>query len=357
MLQVVLLVGFLPAGEAGRVIDPTQEDVAAAIREGMELTVRNRFEQADSLFHRLIQKYPDQPFGYFYVAANLQAWMLDEEDFSRSGLFQLYLNRVLVRCDSLEKIDPNNGWLAFYRGSAHLYKGFLNSKLGHWWGAYREARKGVKELERVLAKDSTLYDALLGIGSYKYWKSAKSGVLRFLPLIADEREEGLRLVEKAIERGHFVYWVGRDQLAWMLIDSKQWERALALAKENHQQIPESRFFLWTLSEALARSGKYREALPVYRQLLESIRADGPKNHFNELHCLTKMAEINLALSRYREADSLARAGLALPLRSAVSRRAKGRLKKLRKVLKVCAPFLAGRQKNAPVEEASVLPER
>ena len=345
------------AGPFGRLVDPTRTDIAAAIRRGMDLTVRNQFEQADSLFHRLIQKYPDQPFGYFYVAANLQAWMLDEEDFSRAGLFELYLNRTLARCDSLDKLGPSNGWIAFYRGSAHLYKSFLNSKLGHWWRAYREARKGVRELERALERDSTLYDALLGIGSYKYWKSAKSGVLRFLPLIADEREEGIRLVEKAINRGHFVYWVGRDQLAWMLIDSKQWDRAVALARENHRQIPESRFFLWTLAEALERSGQYREALAAFEQLLASIRASGPTNHFNELHCLTKMAEMNLALAQYRRADSLAHAGLQLPLRGTVSHRVKSRLKQLRKIIRLCEPHLTRVKKHSAIEKAGVLPEK
>ncbi|NOX36161.1 MAG: hypothetical protein GXO78_01370 [Calditrichaeota bacterium] len=270
---------------------PDHPPIATRIEQGMYLTIMNQFAEADSVFQGLIRDYPDRPFGYFYRGANLQAWMVDHEDYSRMEAFQYWMDRCVAVVDSLEQLQQATAWDYFYKGSAYLYQSFLNGKQRQWWQAYRNSRQGVHLLEKALALDSTLFDAYLGIGSYKFWKSKKAGILTWLPFLKNEADLGLELVRLAIEKGRFVKWIGRDQLTWMLLEHGQLEEALELARGNVAQFPESRFFNWTLARVYEKAGLYREARQVYEWLLSQIRQLPETNHYNEVVILARLVDL------------------------------------------------------------------
>lgn len=315
---------------------PDRNPLKGVIIHGIDLTLNNRFADAADLFRELIGQYPRHPIGYFYVGATLQAAMLDAEDYTRAPEFYRYMETTIRYADSLEIRDPQNAWLYFYEGSAYLYRSFMRSKEGNWFGAYKDAVKGVGRLENALQRDSTLYDAYLGVGSYKYWKSAKANFLRWLPLVKDEREAGIRMVEKAIRKGLFVRWMGRDQLCWILMDKKEYTRALRLAQENLAAYPHSRFFKWTLAEIARRAGRPDLSYPLYRQLLREVRQIPQNNHFNELECLREMAQMDFERGDYNGAFRKANEALRLPLTPQIRKRARNRLKALLKIRKRAA---------------------
>ncbi len=270
---------------------PDHPAIASRIEQGMYRTILNRFAEADSLYQGLIRDYPDRPFGYFYRGANLQAWMVDREDYSRMQAFQYWMDRCVAVVDSLERLQQATAWDYFYKGSAYLYRSFLNGKHRRWWQAYRNSRQGVQFLEKALVRDSTLFDAYLGIGSYKFWKSKKAGILTWLPFLKNEAELGLELVRLAIEKGRFVKWIGRDQLTWMLLEHGKLEEALKLARQNVAQFPQSRFFNWTLARVYEKSGHYMEARQVYEWLLSQVRQLPETNHYNEVVILARLVDL------------------------------------------------------------------
>ncbi len=292
---LLLLVGFA----RGELPSPDHPDPASRILAGIELTIINRFQQADSVFQGLIRDFPDRPWGYFYRGANLQAWMVDHEDYSRMKAFHFWMERCIAIVDSLERIKQATAWDYFYQGSAYLYRSFLEGKQRRWWPAYRHSLQGVKRLEKALELDSTLFDAYLGIGSYKFWKSKKAGILTRLPILKNETAVGIALVRRALEKGRFVTWIGRDQLAWILMENGQLQEALAIARENFERFPQSRFFGWTLARVYEKTGHLAEARQLYQWLLEQIRRLPENNHYNEVILLIKLAE--LACKRGEEA--------------------------------------------------------
>jgi len=314
-------------------INPAYEPLKSKILKGIELTINNQFDDAQKLYHSLIQEYPGHPLGYFYKGAALQAKMLDAEDYSEKQIFYSLMKKAIDISDSLKKLGKEDTWINFYQGSAYLYCSFMKAKEGKWFSAYSDARRGVKRLERAIAIDGNCYDAYLGIGSFKFWKSAKAGFLLWLPIISDEREEGIEMVRQAIQKGLFVYWIGRDQLSWILMNAGQKEEAFQIALENYRNFPQSRFFKWTLVEMAYRNNEFDICYPLYLDLLKAVRSLPGNNHYNELECLLKLADIELKRKDWKKANRWVTEALNLPLSPEIRKRAKKKLERLLKIKK------------------------
>jgi tetratricopeptide (TPR) repeat protein len=308
-------------------MNPQEEPVKNLVLRGVDFTFNNRFVEAEQLFDQLIEQYPQHPVGYFYKAATVQAEMLDAEDYRQEKLFFELAGRTIQLADSLQKTAQDDSWISFYKGSAFLYRSFMKMKMGSWLSAYKDASRGVKILETVVSQDSLLYDAYLGIGSFKYWKSTKAEFLLWLPFISDQREQGISMIYQAIEKGDFVSYVGRDQLVWILMDKKDYAQAFKLAQQNYQAYPDSRFFKWTLAAAALHSQQWELSLQLYQELLQQVQRLPENNHLNEIECLVKMAEIAANNQQWQEVYHLADRALRFNLEESVRKRAKNKLHK------------------------------
>ncbi len=251
----------------------------STLREIIVSIMNNEFSRGDSLVRELIQRYPDRPWGYFYRGAILQAQMIDRNALTDTSAFWEAMDRCIGVVETREREGKATAMDLFFKGSAYYYMAFHHMKLGHWWQAYRNTRKGVHILEQAVQQDSSLWDAYLGIGAYKFWKSQKAGLLRFLLFIKNEKAKGLAMVRQAVQRSHLVPELARDQLVYMLMDDGQVEEAWQLAQKNLQLFPHSRFFLWTYAKASFKARKWKEAYKAYRYLWQYIQhhADQKRN--------------------------------------------------------------------------------
>jgi len=268
----------------------------STLRKIIVSIINNEFNRGDSLVRELIQQYPDRPWGYFYRGAILQAQMIDRNALRDTSAFWEAMNRCIRVVEAREQAGKATAMDLFFKGSAYYYMAFHHMKLGHWWQAYRNTRKGVHILEHAIQQDSSLWDAYLGIGAYKFWKSQKAGLLRFLLFIKNEKEKGLDMVRHAVQRGHLVPELARDQLVYMLMDDGQAEEAWQLAQKNLQLFPHSRFFLWTYAKASFKARKWKEAFRAYQDLWEYIHHNANQKR-NLGHVLIRLARCACELGK------------------------------------------------------------
>ncbi|MFQ5583424.1 MAG: tetratricopeptide repeat protein, partial [Calditrichia bacterium] len=320
--------------------NPLGPEVEDRIMDGIEFTILNKFDEAEKIYRELTTQYPEEPMGYFYLAAVIQSEMLDREDYSRQAEFEGMIKTCIDKSVNLQKKRKGDPYLLFYEASAYLYRSFMQSKQGKWWPAYRSASRGANRLTKVLKADSSFYDAFLGIGSFKYWKSSKTKFVRWIPFIPDEREKGIRMVKKAVEKGAYVRFIARDQLAWILLDAGRTGEALQCARENYRLYPQSRFFRWTLVNIYDKAGDMENAYNLYQKLLVELRAMPENNHYNEIGCLLRMAEIDFARGNIAGANTLATEIMSLKLDSNIRKRARNKLKKALKLKKECEKALS-----------------
>ncbi|MDZ7337262.1 MAG: hypothetical protein ONB30_01840 [candidate division KSB1 bacterium] len=308
----------------------------ALVRRGIAFTVIHHYQQAQACFDSLATAFPTDPAGPFFQAALLHSRMVDYETDEGLGAFAALTDKAIRLASQRIASNPMDAWSHFFRGAAYGYRAFHAAREGRYLAAWQDSQSSIRDLEMAVRLDSSLADAYLGIGTYKYWRGKLLRYLSWLPFVPEEREEGIRLVRTAIEKGRYSRLTGLSDLAWILIDAGRLDGALACAHEGLALTPESRFFLWPLAEAYYRKGDHRKAVHWYEQLLASLLQESENNHYNEIVCRLKLAEAYTALGEEGMARLHAQAMLNLPLDEGIRRRAGKRLARARALLERCS---------------------
>ncbi|MBC7186604.1 MAG: tetratricopeptide repeat protein [Calditrichaeota bacterium] len=304
---------------------------------GIELTVNHHYDEAHSCFDSLANSLPDHPAGPFFKAAVLHSRMLDYESDQAAGEFARFVEEAIASASHCLAQNPSDAWCLFYRGAAYGYRAFHAARQGRYLAAFHDGQLALRDLESAVALDSSLADAYLGIGSYKYWRGKLLRYLSWLPFVPDEREEGIRLIRLAIARGRYSYLTGLNDLAWVLIDAGKYDEAAETARKGLASCPESRFFLWPLAEACFAKQNYPAAVHWYERLLESVLRAPENNHHNEIICRLKLAHAYCALGETDKARMHATAILSLKLEKDIAQRANKKQAMARAILERCVP--------------------
>lgn len=267
----------------------------------MDQTMITEFDSAAATYQKVIDLYPDHLVGYFYQAANLQSRMMDIEGDAWENEFYQWLDKAETIGKQMMENGDKDPWTFFYMGSVYSYKGLYQAKSGSLVQGFVSAKKGLGLLETAVEKDTTLYDAYLGLGSYKYYAGKYYKYLRWLPWISDEREEGMRMIQKSIQGGTFSYWVGVNTFGWIQYDRKEYDDALDCFLKGLQTYPKSRFFLWGAALCHLKLDRFEEAKTIYVDLLEHITSSPWNNGYNEIEARSKLAECYYGLGDYQKA--------------------------------------------------------
>lgn len=276
-----LMVGFINSSPAGvgdklpavpaEVIAPPDPLFDRVVARGIELTFNDHYEESLALFDSLVQAYPNHPAPYFFRSATYQNWMSSY----RFNKFQKEVEENVQTVIDLagkmlkEKDDP---WLHFYIGAAYGYRGFNRFRKHNWLGAYKDAKRGVGNFEKALDLDSTLYDVYLGLGSYYYWRTAKSKFLRILTFwMRDKRELGLRQLRFAIEHGRYAPNEASYVLLTALFNEKDYREAAVILDEIMQRkATPSLTDYYFRGRLMAQSENWPEMEKAFRMILGKI---------------------------------------------------------------------------------------
>ncbi|HEX9934035.1 MAG TPA: tetratricopeptide repeat protein [bacterium] len=268
---------------------PYSKTVDGLIRECMDLNFACQFDSALARARTLEQLLPDESIGYVCRAGVLQSMMIDYATDGWKKEFFQNVNRAIRIGEKRIRERKEPAWNWYCLGSVYLYKGLYQGKTGSLVSGFINAHRGIGYLEKAYKADSTMVDALAGIGSYKYWAGRFYQHLRWLPWIRDERDLGIQMLETAIHRGTFSNYAGLNSLGWIEYDRNQCEYGLALFERGLEKYADSRLFLWGKADCLFRLGRMAEAGFAYERILDSILGDSIPNPINEAECRMKLA--------------------------------------------------------------------
>lgn len=299
LVALVILITFTFAkGQNARVCE-----IDSLIQQGIACSIMHEYDQAEAIFLNMIREKPEHPVGYFFMAATIQSKMMDFETETGEQDFFNYIKLTIRLAKEQQRMQPDSDpSTLFYHGSALCYLAFYESRKGQYLDAVRHGLAGISILKKVVQKNPEFYDAYFGIGSYKYWRSQVTRYLNWLPIFADEREQGIQLVLQAVDKGKFTRFAAMNELIWILIDRDRPEDAYHWAMRGINKFPQSRFFLWGIAKSAYTLGRYSEAINYYQQLLFSITTDSFNNHYNEFICRVHLAQSFEKLERYHEAN-------------------------------------------------------
>ncbi len=251
------------------------------IKQGQAAMLDGNYRAAYEIVARLGRNDVGDPAGYIFRAAVLQAEMIESEE-DLSG------NKLKLLCDSTKELSEaklkdcssaDSALCYLYIGHQYAYRALWEARFGSKFAALRYGFKSRSQYRMGLEVDSTLYDLYLGLGSFHYWKSAKSGILRSLGLFKDEREKGIKEVHLAIDSSLFSREAGRSALIWIMLNEENYDSAIKLSQMMSRKYPEGNSMLWPMAEAYFKKERYDDAAKIYELILNRLLSS-PGNYFN-----------------------------------------------------------------------------
>jgi tetratricopeptide (TPR) repeat protein len=265
--------------------------VHSLVVSGIDFILRQDYDRADSVFNVVMNRYPEQPAGYLYRAAVLQAYTIDFD----VPMEQEKFDSLLIKGrDAAENISFP--WSGYFLGTADGYDAYERVEHGDWFGGVRKGMSSASKFEEIIQKDSSFYDAYIGIGTYDYWRSRKTAFIRWLPFVKDDRELGIKMLITGAEYSEYNRFAAVSALISIYLDAENYIQAEEWSKRGLNSYPENRVFLWGLATALDRQNRAAEAVTAYSTLLENIIITHAPHPYNEIVCRLNLAKSKLALN-------------------------------------------------------------
>ncbi len=297
MIIVALLVAFSFEILAQPSSNQSLHDV---ILQGIDLTLKQDYPTAKALFQSVIDKYPNQPAGYLYLAGTVQAEFSDYEDGFDRRLFDSLLAKSEALADHLIERKDSADWGYYYAGTALSYRAFSESERGNWPSVIIDGMNSAKMFERCLELNPKFYDAMSGLGTYYYWRSKKIEFLSWLPFVTDRKKEGISLLTSVVENGTYDTFEAMNSLILVLTEEARYDEALPITLRALARYPGNRSFLWCLVGIVERV-PHKDTIAIksaVTRLLASVVNAPVRNHYYEAACRLKLAQYAMAEHEY-----------------------------------------------------------
>lgn len=287
------------AAHAQRVPDAALHEL---LRKGIHLSGEQRYSEAMDLYDQAIRRWPAHPAGYMNKAILLMVMSLDFETPVRMPEYLDLLERVEGLAVAMGGQSSTAAEGLYYRGMAKSYIAYYHFRDGeNWLGGLTHGLKATGFLEDCLEKDPKAYDAMTGIGTYKYWKSRNMSFLTWTPLVDDERQAGIDLLRRAERHALYTSQQASNSLIWIHIEEERWSEALRVANAVLRRFPRNRLFLWGLASAAEGASDWALARKAYERIVASLDGEVKERRYIEIQARAKIASMSHALGDHATA--------------------------------------------------------
>ncbi len=334
LFLLVAATSFLvPSTDYSRGEEPRMpEQLDALVSKGIDLTLKQEYGRADSIFQVASQMFPDHPLGTLYQAAVMEAKSIDYLDPLNFSRFDSLVNHAKSRAERMINEMPDAAMGYYLRGTAIGFDAYAQVDAGNWLGGILKGLSAATDLKKAVELDSTLYDAYAGVGTYYYWKSRKAEFLNWA--LGDRRYEGIRMLEIAAQKADHNKYAALSALTAIYLDTGQPELAVECARHGLERYPDNRVFLWGLASAEDQGREYGQAISTYERLLQSILRSKIPNPYNEIACRMDIVKDRLELHQTEGLIAHIDAILAFehyPFPEALAERAKKKFEEARNI--------------------------
>ncbi len=276
------------------------------VQRCIDYSINAKFDSAEAVLAPFMEDSTTSLKAHFYYASVLNSKMTHFENLQEEAeRFKSVLKKVIrmaeTRLDENDRLtSKEKSRLYFYKGSATGYLAFYEGRKGSWYQAVKKGMQSVEDLEKSVELDRTRYDAYLGIGVYKYWRSTKLKFLLWLPLVDDMRDEGIRLIKKTTAHDTPSRYMAMHQLVYILLDYGRYDEALHYAGKIVEKYPASQFMLWAYAHTFFKRHEYQKAIKAYKRLLTLIERDPTPNPMHWLKCHFTIATMYYRMEQYEQ---------------------------------------------------------
>ncbi len=273
------------------------------LRKGIDKIINQNYDDAKKIFSELDKVRNDIPLGKIYLAATEIAKSYDYELPYNHNLITDYLELAKSISKKLIEKDEKNIWNKYFLALTEGYIAYYDAIRGSWLQAISTGLNSISLFEDILETDSSFHDAYIAIGTFKYWKSAKTEFLNWLPFIDDEKDLGIKFLTIAVKNSSYNYHLAVNSLIWIYIDRERFGDAIELAEKALIKYPESRIFRWGLARAYEDIDT-QKAINEYFKVLNSFPDTLKSNNINEVTLKHIIAQQYYKIGKKSEAKKL-----------------------------------------------------
>jgi len=264
-------------------------NIDSAILKGMDAAYREHFNKAESLFLYVKKNMKGHPVGYFLLSSLYELEYIDDGIEEKKEKFNAYADSGERIGENYINRNPQDALGYFFTGGIYTIQVFYFGLNGDYLKAVIKALPALDNLSKCIKIDSTIYDAYLGLGGYNYFKG-------FFPFVGGAKEEGLRQISLAINKGRYTRNLASIGLANIYIREKKYEQARVILRNLLKRYPDSRTINWPIFTSFFEEGKMDSALFYSDRLLELSNS----NEYCFLQASYFKAKILLKEKRCRE---------------------------------------------------------
>ena len=158
----------------------------------------------------------------------------------------------------------------------------------------------ISSLKKAVKIDTSLYDACYGLGTFHYWRSAKSKILRFL-IFRKDQQKGINEVWRANKKGRYTDVEGKYALVAIYYDCGDYEKAFALNQELNELFPTNPSCLYMRCQLYEQQGKWEAAKQTLHQLLQHLLNSEYKSIGYEVECHSRIVHFHHKLGESEQA--------------------------------------------------------
>ena len=256
-------------------------EIHASLVKGIDLIIAQKYNKAEEEFAGLIRKNPSFPLWNVYYAAAKIAEAYDYGYDYNSQEIEYHLDEALKKSDNLLDKNESNIWYNYFISLTKGYIAYYNGINENWYSTAKNGLSAINGFEDCIKKDSSFYDAYVGIGVFKYWKSRKSEFLSWLPFFGNEKGTGINSLLKAKNHNTYNSYIAVYNLIWILIEEGKNKEASNVALDALKKYPESRMFRWGYAKACEGFAP-EKAIEAYSEIMNSLQKEGINNHYKEV---------------------------------------------------------------------------
>ena len=290
LLWVLLLA--LPA--AGQIF-PNPE-IHALILKGVEYAGQQRYTQAKAVFDEVIARVPEHPAGYLNKVILLEVMSLDFETPVPQPEFDRLIEKAEQLAQNMLGRNEKSAEGKYYLGMTHSYLAYYKFRDGeNWVSGLKHGMSADSWLEECLELDPRAWDAMTGVGTFKYWKSRKMSFLTWSPFVDDERSAGISMLREAEQHAAYTGAQASNSLIWILIEEERYTEAIQIAQSVLKRFPANRLFLWGLASAAEKTRNWQLARDAYQRIEMSVDAEVRERRYIDVQARSKVARMSYLL--------------------------------------------------------------
>jgi len=239
---------------------------------GINLLYNWEFDTAENLFYQLIEKRPNDPIGYFYLA--MVSWSRLASGFWSAEMVKEYGERIDRAISTGKRAikEKQDCFDYLYLGGALGFKGRFQLMERKWLPSFFLALEAIDALKTSLEMCPENKDVLFGLGIFDYYTARLSGVLRFLSYLLihkGDKEEGLRKLEVAAAEAVYSSIEAKSLLLhiYLFMEKDGYHKALPIARElalRFKENPRYKFLEGVTYIRLGIESRYREVIDFLR---------------------------------------------------------------------------------------------